>query len=623
MTEQLNDIPEVTGINHEALTADDLLSEDLYETILSIEDPIQRNRELSLCGIKAAELKIKRAFTKGYKECLKKILDYQRKSGIVGNKTYFYDQPIILNCGSWECDDDGVRYEKQNSEGDVKIESASPIPILPTEIITNISTNTEKVKLGFYKGNCWRSVTADRAKVSSSNSIVELSNNGIEVTSESAKFLVRYISDLINLNQGVIPQAKGASQMGWVGGNKTFIPYADKIGYDGDDSFKNLYQSVSSIGDPEGWEALTKSLREKLFVRLAMAASFASPIIELLDTLPFIFHMYGGTGTGKTVSLMVAASIWGNPKTGNLINSLNMTQNHMLSTAAFLKNLPFFGDELQTVKTIWDNYDKFIMTFCNGINRGRNHYDKTLPSLTWKCSMLTTGEEPIIKRNSGGGAVNRVIEVYCDKKLFDDGNAVCNFINSNYGTAGSNFIEKLIEVGRGEIQFIYSGYYGEIMKKCGTTEKQAAAMAIMLTADRIASELFYPGELPLRVEEIQPYLVSEREVDISERAYDYTVNLIARNQKKFEEPENGETWGKFENDIAYINKDVLIRELNSEGYDFNAVKKRWAENGHIELSNTGRYHSNTSCNKIKADYVKFLLPAEKSVIDTSKPAFTE
>ena len=63
------------------------------------------------------------------------------------------------------------------------------------------------------------------------------------------------------------------------------------------------------------------SLRENIYLRLQMAASFASPIIEKVNGLPFVFHLWGGTGTGKTVGLMTAMSIWGNPRMGKTVRT--------------------------------------------------------------------------------------------------------------------------------------------------------------------------------------------------------------------------------------------------------------------------------------------------------------
>lgn len=54
-----------------------------------------------------------------------------------------------------------------------------------------------------------------------------------------------------------------------------------------------------------------------------MAALFESSLIEILGTLYFIVHLWGGTDTRKTVATMVDMSILSNPSIGNLIMTLN------------------------------------------------------------------------------------------------------------------------------------------------------------------------------------------------------------------------------------------------------------------------------------------------------------
>lgn len=175
-----------------------------------------------------------------------------------------------------------------------------------------------------------------------------------------------------------------------------------------------------------------------------MAASFASVLVAKVGALPFVFHLWGGTGTGKTVALKIAMSIWGNPKMGKLVRTMNMTVNSMMSTAAFLNSLPFAGDELQTIKSRWENYDQLIMRITEGIDRGRmNDKGKQGETKTWACSFLFTGEDPCTRLNSGGGVKNRVIEAEVTEPMFSktEGNEVSVFVEKSYGTAGKKFVE--------------------------------------------------------------------------------------------------------------------------------------------------------------------------------------
>lgn len=503
----------------------------------------------------------------------------------------------------WELDLSGVYQTKVTRNGKAEYkEVASPIPVVPTAILENVDTRTEKVELAFFKHGGWRSLVADRSVTASRNSIVKLADKGLEVNTDNAALLVKYIADVVAFSLHSMPHKPAKSVLGWV--DKEFMPYTDSVVFDGDDQFKHLYKAVAQKGDRDKWIGFVRPLRENLELRLCMAASFASPLVELVGENPFVFHLWGGTGAGKTIGLMVAMSVWGDPAMGAMTRTMNMTANSMLSTAAFLRNLPFAGDELQTIKSRWSNYDNLIMCITEGIDRGRMSYDKVNELRSWKCSFLFSGEEPCIKQASGGGAKNRVIEVECRDRLVENGNSVANFVRRNYGYAGRDFIEHVADVDVGSI---YSAAFEAILAKTDTTDKQAGAMALMLAADRLASNLFWPGEPEITVADIKPYLASAAEVDISERAYSYVMDEVARHAARFDGSDR-EVWGRVDADSVLINRSVLLELMSSKGFEFDAVKSKWRDKGYLIPNSQGKMRHQTKCNNVKAAYIKLRLP---------------
>lgn len=504
--------------------------------------------------------------------------------------------------GDWKVDDHGVTLEKEVIKGGKVVatttETASPIPILPTALLENIDSNIEKLELSFFKHNRWQSLITERSVTANRNAIIKLADKGLEVNSDNAGLLVKYIADVVAWSLPYLPHKPAKSVMGWV--DDEFMPYTDKIVFDGDDQFKHLYKSITSKGTLQEWIDFIAPLRKNLELRLCMAASFASPLIELIGENPFVFHLWGGTGAGKTIALMVAMSIWGNPAMGAMTRTMNMTANSMLATAAFLRNLPFAGDELQTIKSRWTNYDNLIMCITEGIDRGRMSYDKVNEMKAWKCSFLFSGEEPCIKAASGGGAKNRVIEVECKDKLVQNGNLVANFVRTHYGCAGEPYIE---QVKKEDVVEQYNQLFAEILSNTDTTDKQAGAMALILTADRIASRLFWPDEQPIRISDITRYLASAEEVDVAERAYNFILNAIAENKNNFSR-DSKQVWGDISDNFVYFNKNVLCRILSDEGFDFDAVKSKWADRGYLERNAQGKFHHCKSIGGVKAMYVK-------------------
>lgn len=478
------------------------------------------------------------------------------------------------------------------------------VPIVPTAILQNMDSGIEKVELTFRKGGRWKKVVAARSVTASKNAILKLADSGVEVNSENAALMVKYIAACIGEHMNEIPTHDSKSVMGWVDGK--FMPYDADIAFDGAEQFGYLFNAIRKRGSLDEWVEGVAPLRKTLALRLTMAASFASPLIEVIGENPFVFHLWGGTGTGKSVALLVAMSIWGDPAFGKLTRTMNMTANSMLSTAAFLNNLPFAGDELQTIKSRWGNYDNLIMQITEGIDRGRMTYDKLNETRSWKCSFIFSGEEPCIKAASGGGAKNRVIEVECDGKVVEQGNLAANFVKQHYGVAGPWFLENL---DRDLVRELYEDHFEELLST-GTTDKQAGAGALLLTADDIASQLLWPDEQDLRAEDIARFLSSSEEVDVAERAYQFICDIVAENVTNFHSDARV-SWGRFDGPYVYINRSVLDRLLTDAGYDLGAALSKWEYKGYIVRYNGKALRHMKRINGVPTSCIKLLLPPDE------------
>ena len=124
---------------------------------------------------------------------------------------------------------------------------------------------------------------------------------------------------------------------------------SDLLPFDtGEANYKTLYNAVRHAGDRQKWIDAMKAVRaEKTIARIFLAASFASAILQPCGLLPFFCHAWGGQGTGKTVTLMIAASVWACPRMGEYISTFNSTDVGQEMTVAFLNSLPYCMDELQ------------------------------------------------------------------------------------------------------------------------------------------------------------------------------------------------------------------------------------------------------------------------------------
>ena len=492
--------------------------------------------------------------------------------------TEFAEITKNLKLGVWKVDESIGLYHSS-----LKI-YACPIPVLPAALYRNDDTGQEKVQLKFFKFKKWHSITVERKQIASKSAIINLANDGIEVSEDNAHNLVKALNEIIAASLETIPTYRTKSCLGWHEGQ--FLPYSKEVIYDESKEYGDLYNAVSERGTLDEWCEYMKKLRKNKVFRLMLAASFASPLVEIVGQNPFILHLWGLTSIGKTVSLMAAMSIWGNPEVGRMVRTLNMTTNAMLQTAAFLKNLPFAADELETIKSSFVDYNQLIMQLTESVNRSRMKYEQLMPLGSWRNAFIFTGEEPILKQSSGGGAKNRVIQVECNEKIIENGNETANFVRTHYGCAGRKFIENL---DKERAVNLYKDVYGDLINNFDVTDKQAGSAALLLVADWLSSELFFPDDTEvLQLDTVARYLSSQKEVDPAEQAYQLTLDLITEHNRNFT-PDAIDCWGLISGGRCYFINSVLTRELDRLGFDLNAVKSAWAERGYLVKSDTGRY----------------------------------
>ena len=490
---------------------------------------------------------------------------------ILENSTQFDGQEIELFSGEYICDDLGVMIQDKYGFDQIICRH----PIMPIQRLCNVDTGEERLKIAYRKGRFWRSLVAEKSTLASSNSILQLAANGVLVTSENAKALSKYLFEIEELNYDMIPEQKSVSRLGWVGDG--FSPYVDELVFDGENNFKHIFNSVKSNGIREKWVDAMRELRsEKGVARIALAASFASVILQPCGLLPFFCHFWGGTEVGKSVLLLTAASVWAKPSFGEYVTTFNSTLVGQEMMATFLNSLPMCIDELQIQSSAGvRDFDKIIYQLSEGVGRTRGAKQGGLQKVnTWKCCFITSGEQPISNTNSNGGAVNRIIEIEVEEKVYKELPLLCEKINQNYGFAGIEFIEWLQVDGNIEkINDLQKSYYKELLKS-DSTEKQAASASAILAADHIVTELIFQDGNNLTIEDMAKIMTKKDDVNVNSRAYDYILELVARNPNKFKTNDfgeyQGEAWGKIETEHIYIIKSVFDREMSLAGFNSTA-----------------------------------------------------
>ena len=572
-------------------------STEPYDYLVKIESATERDHEISVykkfalknCGISASTFRdeLKKAELRLSGDSTRKPTDVM---------TEFPDQPIALRCNGYLCNETGI-WVNSGMYGPVCV---CPQPILPIRRIANYDTGERKVEIAFRDKGVWHNLIVPRAVLATANKIVQpLSERGVFVDSESAKALVTYFTRMDASNSDLLPETHSATRMGWIDRHQ-FLPYEPGLLFDGEAEYGQMYRSIHEHGDRQKWFDLAGDVRRgrNVVPRALLAASFASVLVKPLRKLPFFVHVWSdASGTGKTVGLMFAASVWADPnEEAAYVKNMNTTNVALEMCASFLGSLPLCLDELCLKDSggYKGSLEEMVYQFCEGTGRARGSRNGgTQRQRQWNCCAISTGETPLIKEKSRAGAVNRVLEIeFGEEPLFADNIHTAETVRDNYGFAGRMFVEALQQDGAIERVAEYQRQYYHQARELGqTTEKQAGIISLLLAADKFAAEKVFDDVYNLRIEDLAPIAKSADAVNTNLRAYEWLMGTVASNNARFEptdEHYNGPVWGKLDESgdqttvciIASIFNDLMT----NAGYDPKAFSKWARRNGVLETA---------------------------------------
>ena len=493
------------------------------------------------------------------------------------NRTEFDGQPIELELGAdYYTDDGNVLHVVPNKKEDTVVITH---PLTITRRMINIDTGETKLELAYRrKGKKWRRLIVNRGTINTNASVVKLADSDIDVPQNKAGEVVRYLSALENMNLDEIPEVRSCGRMGYADEDKCFLPYADDIAYDGDAAFKPLFDSIRTEGSFEEWQSAALELCKTLPGRIALAASFASALVKPLNCLPFFVHLWGTkSGTGKTLALMGAASVWADPTPGRYVQTFNSTAVGHERIAEFLQNLPLVIDELQISKD-WRGqvvYDPYKLAEGIGRTRGtRTGGIERTP--TWHNCIITSGETPLIRDTAAAGAKNRAIEVEVNQPLTEDGHALAAKLAHNFGFAGRMFVEWVMQ-NRDLVEEVYDSFYKDLT---AFTSKQALSGALILAADNIVTTLgIVPKLRILSASDLAQFLKTDDEIETNLSVYAQMCDWVIENLNSFEyngrEVERGSCYGIYETTdrTAYI----IPRRFDEAVSGFGGVPKSFCK----------------------------------------------
>lgn len=596
--------------------ADSILDDEVFIELFEMEDPILRSKTKVQLTRRAKQLGVKSDFEeilKGYNQAdreMKRQEQENRTVCTVDNYTNFTGPHDRMYCGAWIADDRGVFAQNSGRVDEV----ACYHPILPVERLRNLETGEEQIKLAYKRNNQWQDIVVPKTMITSANKIVALSGRGISVTSENAKLLVKYLADVENGNDDYIDVQYSTSKLGWI--NDQFIPYDTDIIFDGDNRFKQAFESVSDHGSFDVWLRHVRELRAsgRMEVKFLLAASFSSVLVQVLGGLPFFVDLWGETEGGKTVSLMVAASVWANPDESRYIGDFKTTDVALEAKVDMLNHLPMFLDDTsKTSARIRDNFEGIVYDLCSGKGKSRSNKELGINRENrWRNVMICNGERPLSSYVNQGGAINRILEVECGEKIYQDPQKTAETVKKNYGHAGKEFVEIIKELGEDEIRSIQKEFQKQLLDT-DKMQKQSISLSIVLTADKIATDYIFKDGQYISVEEAKKVLIDRNELSDNERCYHFIQDKVAMNGHRFDAMTSCEKWGIVENGYAIFYNSAFDQICKDGGFSKKSFLSWAAKKGIIQQDSKGNHTKQKKIDGKNSRCVFLQLNLEESV----------
>lgn len=394
------------------------------------------------------------------------------------------DAPVPENVvvpAGWELSPEGLSRCMVNENNEAERQIVIPSPVVIEGRLVDVAEGTESTRLAWQRDGKWQQHTTDRATIANTRTIVALAGVGLPVTSLSAGHLVKFLGDFEAQNLTTIPRAHVSRQMGWQGkgGKIKFLWGRTLLCADTDE------MAAIDVNDfpPENWRedwisfrgadsgddqlvdgfraegSLEKSIHA---ARLALPykrvivgfyASLVPPLLSIVDAPNFVMNWSYTTSTGKSTTLYLAASVWGNPderKFDSVLWTWDCTRVWVERASAILNSLPLILDDTKRAKNP-KIIGQTIYDVCSGKGKGRGSPKGMRRAGSWTTIMLCSGEARATSFTEDGGTRTRVLELWgppfgtaneTTAKVVHELNLA---VRQNYGHIGPRFVQFILK----------------------------------------------------------------------------------------------------------------------------------------------------------------------------------
>lgn len=276
-----------------------------------------------------------------------------------------------------------------------------------------------------------------------------------------AKYLVDYIRHLQSVGAAEVE----FSRFGWrdlKSANPKFVVGSGFIDKDGElhaasyaHFLKKPARAAATAGNIEGWREAFSVYRgipnSEAFI-LASMMGFAAPLMAFTEYAGVLYNMVGDTSAGKSTSLKLMTSIWGQPNPQHVKIEDNVIP--MYNFIGYLNAIPVAMDELTNMAP--ERLSDFALSFTGGRGKMRANRDGTNQENTieWDTIVVGTSNTSLYdklasNRKGYSAEAMRIYEVNLptahDIRYQDKVNRAIALLNGNYGHAGREYIKYVIQ----------------------------------------------------------------------------------------------------------------------------------------------------------------------------------
>lgn len=508
---------------------------------------------------------------------------------------------------------------ESENKPDKKMFVTSTIPSV-NERYEDIETNEVSYNLNFHDNNSEVNLNVDAEQITDSRNLIKLAKYKLDVTSTTSARLVDFINASMRAKPSI--NVSVANRLGHI--KSYFIyPYKEELDnsniklFNNDSGYHSLIKAFETKGTLNDYSNnVFNKIKSLPMVMMMVYASLGSVLLNEFNISPFIVEISGRTSTGKTFTLKVAASVWGDD---GLITEWNSTKNSIEAQAVFFNSFPLLKDD--TRNTFPKFVSDVVYNFSGGKTKSRSNTNRTLDKIqTWNNILLSTGEVSISDMaGEKGGASARVITLQDDPYPKDfDFSTLAECIDDSHGLLGKAFIRQF-RIDKDKYHSSFKGAQQYFIKKAESNEVMARlgrSFALMQVTGEILNDIegFEHDHYAIINDAYKSMVKNNVNIDKPKQLLEDLLQYLDANRNHIEgegyhDVKSGDVKAIYKRDYLCVLGETVKDFL---GHETNTITGEWSRKNYLVESTIGKQkqvkHKSTPYRgyAIKKDVVKNL-----------------